>query len=156
MLLNWKIGNTSKAQQTETEGEKRQKTNPINLSVIFLISFGIQNQVSFIQLSIIQSVFVSSSPLDKMFHFSICYFCVKLTGSFFTQQTEIKVILNHFAYNNQKHAATTKTKPCYFLLLVSLRMPFLANLVVSWISTALLAPGNTDMILQVWKFCLGP
>lgn len=134
--------------------KKRQKTNPINLSVIFLISFGIQNQVSFIQLSIIQSVFVSSSPLDKMFHFSIFYFCVKLTGSFFTQQTEIKVILNDFAYNNQKHAATKKT--CYFLLLVSLRMSFLANLVGSRISTALLAPGNTDMILQVWKFCLGP
>lgn len=155
VLLNWNIGDTSKAQQTQTE-QKRQKTNPINLGVIFLISFGIQNQVSFIQLSIIQSVFVSSSPLDKMFHFSIFYFCVKLTGSFFTWQAEIKVILNHFAYNNQKHAATTTKKKLCFLLLVSLRMPFLANPVGSWISTAFLAPGNTDMILQVWKFCLGP
>lgn len=108
-------------------GKHRQKTNPINLSAIFLILFGIHKQVSFIQLSIIQSVFVSSLLLDKMFHFSIFYFCIKLTRSFFTWQAGIKVILDHFAYNHLKPAATKNS----FILLVSLRMPFLAILVGS-------------------------
>lgn len=117
----------TQAKPSKQRQKKGPKTNPINLRAIFLISFGIHNQVSFIQLSIIQSVFVSSSLLDKMFHFSIFYFCIKLTGSFFTWQAGIKVILNHFAYNNQKHAATKNLA----LLLVPLRMPFLPILVGS-------------------------
>lgn len=88
----------TQAKPNKHRQKKRHKTNPINLIAIFLILFGIHNQVSFIQLSIFQSVFVSSSLLDKIFHFSIFYFCIKLTGSFFTQQAGIKVMLNHFAY----------------------------------------------------------